>query len=33
MRGQEAIVPLRPPFVDERGEIHNLLDTALGSVA
>ena len=29
----QVIVPLRPPFVDERGDIHNLLDTALGSVA
>ena len=28
-----VIVPLRPPFVDDRGEIHNLLDMALGSVA
>ena len=27
----EAMVPLRPPFVDERGEIQNLVDAALGS--
>ena len=29
----DVLIPLRPPFVDGRGEIHNLLDTALGSVA
>ena len=29
----QVIRMLRPPFIDERGEIHNLLDTVLGSVA
>ncbi|MBI4353627.1 MAG: hypothetical protein HY595_00175 [Candidatus Omnitrophica bacterium] len=27
----EAIVPLRPPFVDERGAIQNLIDGPFGS--
>jgi dTDP-4-dehydrorhamnose 3,5-epimerase-like enzyme len=27
----DAIVPVRPPFVDERGEIQNLVDAPLGS--
>lgn len=30
-RAGEAIVPLRPPFVDERGEIQNLIDAPFGS--
>ena len=28
-----VIIPLRLPFVDERGEIQNFLDVPLGSVA
>ena len=31
MRGESPVVPQCPPFVDERGEIHNLLDGAFGS--
>ena len=27
----QVIVPVRPPFVDERGEIQNLVDAPLGS--
>jgi dTDP-4-dehydrorhamnose 3,5-epimerase-like enzyme len=27
----ETIIPLRPPFVDERGEIQNLVDAPFGS--
>ena len=30
---RDILIPLRQPFVDERGEIHNLLDVPLGSVA
>ena len=26
-----VIIPTRPPFVDERGEIHNLIDAPFGS--
>ena len=28
-----VLIPLREPFVDQRGEIHNLLDVPLTSVA
>ena len=27
----QVVIPLRPPFVDERGEIQNLVDAPLGS--
>ena len=29
----QALIALRPPFVDQRGEIHNLLDVPISSVA
>ena len=29
----DVIVPQRPPFIDERGEIRNLIDTAFTSAA
>ncbi len=30
-QANDAVIPLRPPFVDERGEIQNLIDGPFGS--
>ena len=32
MRQEDILIPLSPPFVDERGEIQNLVEAKFGSV-
>lgn len=32
MQQEDVVIPLPPPFIDERGEIQNIVEAAFGSV-